>query len=65
MVLFNPLPYAITRTLEIPVYYTGQQEALKIREQEGPVKAYKVSRNYTVSLTVKLAANGYSWWVIE
>lgn len=65
MMLFNPLPYPLRRTIEIPVYYTGLHQQVKIREQEGKAVAYPVARNYTVAMEVNLPANGYSWWVLE
>lgn len=65
MMLYNPTSSAVTRTIEVPVYYTGLSSKAKIREKEGLSKVYAVSRDYTVTLTVTIPAESYTWFVIE
>lgn len=62
---FNPTDEVITRTIQLPLYYTGLTDKAMIREQEGKAVSYKLNRDYTVELTVKIPAKGYSWYVIE
>lgn len=62
---FNPLEETITRTIRLPLYYTGLTEKARIREQEGKAKTYRLNRDYTVELTVQIPARGYTWYVIE
>jgi len=65
VMLYNPLKEEITRTINVPVYFTGSHNSINIREKEGIAKTYKVSRNYEVEVNVKIPANGYNWLVLE
>lgn len=62
---FNPTDEVITRKIQLPLYYTGLTAKAMIREQEGTAVSYKLNRDYTVELTVKIPAKGYTWYVIE
>jgi hypothetical protein len=63
--LFNPLDEGIERNIRLPLYYTGLREEANIREGENPAQVYKLNRDYTVELKVKIPANGCTWFVIE
>jgi hypothetical protein len=63
--LFNPLNEPIRRTISLPLYYTGLDKYAWIREKEGQSKRYVLNRDFTVSFTFELPANGYSWFVVE
>ncbi len=65
LMVYNPLPEAITRTIEVPVYYTGKWDAVSISEEGVSPKKLKVDRNYKVSLEVKIPAKGYKWFVLQ
>jgi hypothetical protein len=62
---FNPTNEEITRTIKLPLYYTGLDKKAYIREQENKTKSYKLNRDYTVDLTITIPANGYTWYVVE
>ena len=63
--LYNPLKERITRTIKLPLYYTGLTTVAKIREQGGLLKSYKLNRDFTVDFTFTLSPEGYSWFIIE
>ena len=65
VMLYNPTKEKITRTISLPLYYTGLTDTATIREKEGSGKSYKLNREYEVPLTVTLEPESYSWWVIE
>ncbi|QNA46767.1 alpha-galactosidase [Lacibacter sediminis] len=65
MMLYNPTNTSITRTIKIPLYYTGLSSTAKIREKESIFKPYSLGRDYSVELTVTIPANDYTWFVIE
>jgi len=65
VLLFNPLKERITRTITLPMYYTGLKDVARIRQQNGKPKSYKLDRLYNVSMTVKIPAEGYTWMVVE
>lgn len=62
---FNPTDQEITRQIQLPLYYTGLTKKTSIREQEGKAVKYTLNRDYTVDMTVKIPAGGYTWYVIE
>lgn len=62
---FNPTGCEMTRTIRLPLYYTGLTGKARIREAEGKPKSYKLDRDYCVELTVTIPARGYTWYVVE
>ncbi len=62
---YNPTSQDIVRTVKLPLYYTGLTQSAKIREKEGATSVHKLDRDYSVELTIKIPANGYTWYVIE
>ncbi|ULQ52383.1 alpha-galactosidase [Flavihumibacter fluvii] len=65
VMIYNPLKEAITRRVKLPLYYTGRQSEVMIREKEGKARKYLLNREYEAELEVRLEAGGYSWWVVE
>jgi hypothetical protein len=62
---FNPTSKPITRTIKLPLYYTGLTNTAMIREQEKTPIKYELNRDYSIMLQVKIPANSYTWYVIE
>lgn len=62
---FNPTAEPITRTVSLPLYYTGLKMDAKIREQEGKAETYALDGQGKVRLTITIPANGYTWYVVE
>ncbi len=65
VMLFNPLKEKITRTIQLPLYYTGLTNTALIREQEGVAKNFKLSRDYKVELSFSIEPESFTWFVIE
>ncbi len=65
LMLFNPLNIPIDREIEIPVYYTGLSDKVKITGQEGKTEVYPVSRDYTIRIKVSVPAKGYAYWILN
>ncbi|MCC8423601.1 alpha-galactosidase [Mucilaginibacter sp. UR6-11] len=65
VMLYNPLQSAITRTIKLPLYYSGLTRDARIREQEGVPHTYRLNRDYTVQLTFHIPSESYTWFVIE
>jgi hypothetical protein len=65
LMLYNPLNEEITRTLEIPLYYTGLSKTADVKRSDGKSKKYTISRDYKITLDVALPARGYEWYVIK
>ncbi|MEP6737903.1 MAG: alpha-galactosidase [Chryseolinea sp.] len=65
LLLYNPTKEKITRTIRVPLYYSGLTTEATIKEKDISIKKYKLDRNYEVNITFTLEAEGYSWFVIE
>ncbi len=63
--LYNPLDEDITRQITLPLYYTGLTKKARIREKEGKSKTYKLDDTKSVTLTVRIPARSYTWYVVE
>ncbi|WP_373511365.1 alpha-galactosidase [Persicitalea sp.] len=65
VMVYNPLKETITRSIRLPLYYTGLTDRATIREQEGKAKNYPLNRAYEAEISVKLPPEGYTWLVVE
>lgn len=65
IMLYNPTAAPLTRTIKLPLYYTGLVNSAMIKEKEGAFRQYKIGRDYSVELTVHIPADSYTWFVIE
>lgn len=65
LILFNPLNEKITRTLQIPLYYTGLTTVARVKREDGKPVEYHLARDYSIALTVTLEPGSYEWYVIE
>jgi hypothetical protein len=65
LLLFNPLKEKITRTIEVPLYFTGLSSTARVREQDGTSRLYTIGRNYTIRIELSLKAGAYTWYSIE
>lgn len=64
LMLYNPLSEKITRTLEIPVYYTGLSNSAYVQNSDGKKTKFKISRDYKITLEITLNPKGNDWYVI-
>ena len=65
LMIYNPLDEEITRTIELPVYYTGLSSKAIVHEQEEEPIVFDIARDYTISLTVALPAKGYNYFILK
>lgn len=65
LMLYNPLDEKITRSIKIPLYYTGLTTVAKLKEKYGSAKSYKLDRNYEVDYKITLNPKSYTWVQIE
>ncbi len=62
---YNPLKEKITRTIKLPLYYTGLKDIAKVREKEGALIKYNLNRNYEIELSFSIEPESYTWFVVE
>ena len=65
VMLFNPLKEKITRTISIPLYYTGLTQQATVKEKDAVIRKFNLNREYNIDMDVELQPEGYSWFVIE
>ena len=65
LMLYNPLKEKITRTIKVPLYYSGLKSAVSIREKEGRRRLLHMTRKYEIELSFTIEPESYTWFVIE
>jgi hypothetical protein len=65
MMVYNPLKEKITRTIKIPLYYTGLNSSAMVKEKDQAPKKYSLNRNYEIEYTCTLEPESYTWVQIE
>jgi hypothetical protein len=65
VLLFNPLKEPVTRTFTIPLYYSGLTTTANVKEKEGEQRTYKLNRDYEIEVPLTIAAESYTWLVVE
>lgn len=65
LMLYNPLKEKITRTIKVPLYYTGLTSVAKLMEKGKAAKSYTLNRSYEVEYTCTLEPESYTWVLIE
>ena len=65
VMLFNPTDQPITRTINLPLYYTGKTKQASVIDSKGASTRYQLSIDYSIPFSFSLPANGYSWFLIE
>lgn len=64
-VFYNPTDEPITRTVRLPLYYTGLQKMARVSQEGGKARQYRLDRDYCISLKVTIPANSHIWYVIK
>lgn len=65
LMLFNPLKQSITRTITVPVYYTGLSKTATIKINGVNSNTVSISREYEIKIPVTINPQDYIWITIE
>ena len=65
MMLFNPTNQAITRTIQLPLYYTGLTSKARITDKNGKMQTFNLNRDYTIDFIFTIPPDTYNWFIIE
>ena len=65
MMVFNPLKEKITRTIKVPLYYTGLKETATVGIKNLNPVTKKLNRNYEIELSITMDAESYTWILVE
>jgi alpha-galactosidase len=63
--VYNPLDVEVTRTLKLPLYYTGLVGNALVREQGGEPRRYPLNHRFEANVTMTISAQGATWLTIE
>ena len=63
--VFNPLDQPVSRTLKLPLYYTGLTTSARVRLRDGAAKTYRLDRQYNIAVPVQVPAHGVTWVLVE
>jgi hypothetical protein len=55
----------MTKTIKLPLYYTGLTQNVKITDPNGRANQYNLSRDYSTDFTFTIPPDTYKWFVIE
>jgi hypothetical protein len=55
----------VERTLRVNLYYTGLTHKARVSELGRKATSFKLNRDYTIALPVKIPMQGMNWFVIE
>jgi hypothetical protein len=62
---YNPLTQPVTRTMRLPLYYTGLTDSARLRQEGGAWQTVELDREYGATLPVTVPASGRTWFVVE
>ena len=65
LMVYNPLNQKITRTIQVPLYYSGLTDVAKIKIRDSNPFLLKLNRNYEIELTLSIEPESYNWVIIE
>jgi hypothetical protein len=65
LLIYNPLEKEVSRTLRIPLYYTGKTSTASVSERDGPARSFKLDREYNIEMAVRVPARGVTWFVVQ
>ncbi len=65
LVIYNPLDRDVERMISLDLYYTGLTDTANVQEQGSNSKRFRLSRKYTIRLTVRVQAGGMNWYLVE
>ncbi|HEY4324811.1 MAG TPA: alpha-galactosidase [Mucilaginibacter sp.] len=64
IMLYNPLKVSITRTIKVPLYYTGLTKVAMVKQQEGASKKYTINSKDEMELPFTIQPESYTWFCI-
>jgi hypothetical protein len=65
LMLYNPLKETITRTIRVPMYYTGLHNSAMVQEKEGKVQVKPINAAGEITIMVTIAPESYTWVVVS
>lgn len=65
VMLYNPLKEDITRTVTLPLYYSGLTKSAEVMVKGNQPTKYTLNRNFEINVTIKIPAESNIWLTIK
>ena len=65
LVVWNPLGEEVSRTLQVPLYYTGLRDVARVRVEGGDARIVALDPWSRAEMEVRVPARGFTWILIE
>lgn len=65
MMVYNPLPTVIKKTIRVPLYYTGLTDKVTIKSSDGKTKVMLLEDDQSISMEIKIPAHYCNWYIFE
>ncbi len=65
LMVYNPTNTKITKTIKVPLYYTGLSDSVAVQIEEKGVESYSLERDYSILLEITIQPNSYTWAVFK
>ncbi len=65
LMVFNPLNHNVSKTIKIPLYYTGLKNSALVSFADKAFQKYPLQRDYSINLEVTVPAQGFTWVVFK
>ena len=65
LLVYNPTKEKITRTIHVPLYYTGLRSEAVVSEKDVSRESYKIDRNDQITMDIEMEPESYNWFVIR
>jgi hypothetical protein len=65
LMLYNPAKEKITRTISVPLYYTGLVNTATFKEKDSNPKTLSLNSKQEVKLTFTIEPKSFTWFVVE
>ncbi|MFT3747304.1 MAG: alpha-galactosidase [Agriterribacter sp.] len=65
IMLYNPLKEKITRTIQLPLYYTGLTQTATLNKEGKQKQAVQLNEKHEAAFTFTLEPESYTWYLIK
>jgi hypothetical protein len=65
LAVFNPLDEEVTRTLDVPLYYTGLEDVAVVVDEDGRRQEHRLDRRHGIALRLAVPPRGMRWLLVE
>ncbi len=65
ILLYNPTKEMITRTIKVPLYYSGLTDKVTVVNDQGIGSVKTLNRDYSIELSFSIAPESYTWFVLK